>query len=37
MDQLQSLGLQTEIDFSSTKEEIEAKIQDYQGIVMSFV
>jgi D-3-phosphoglycerate dehydrogenase len=31
MDQLQSLGFTNEIDFSSTKEEIEAKIQDYQG------
>jgi D-3-phosphoglycerate dehydrogenase len=34
MDQLQSLGFTNEIDFSSTKEEIEAKIQDYQGIVI---
>jgi D-3-phosphoglycerate dehydrogenase len=34
MEQLRSLGFTNEIDFSSTKEEIEAKIQDYHGIVI---
>jgi phosphoglycerate dehydrogenase-like enzyme/predicted enzyme related to lactoylglutathione lyase len=32
--QLQELGFTNYEDFTSTKEEIEAKIQDYQGIVI---
>jgi D-3-phosphoglycerate dehydrogenase len=32
--QLQELGFTNHEDFSSSKEEIEAKIQDYQGIVI---
>jgi D-3-phosphoglycerate dehydrogenase len=31
---LQELGCINEVDYSSTKEEVEAKIQDYQGIVI---
>ena len=34
MEQLQELGFINHEDFSSSKEEIEAKIQDYQGIVI---
>jgi D-3-phosphoglycerate dehydrogenase len=34
MEQLQELGFQNHEDFTSTKEEIEAKIHDYQGIVI---
>lgn len=34
MGQLQELGFTNHEDFTSTKEEIEAKIQDYQGIVI---
>jgi D-3-phosphoglycerate dehydrogenase len=34
MQGLQDLGFTNEIDFTSTKEEIEAKIQGYQGIVI---
>ena len=33
-EQLQKLGFINHEDFSSSKEEIEAKIQDYQGIVI---
>jgi D-3-phosphoglycerate dehydrogenase / 2-oxoglutarate reductase len=33
-DQLQSSGFINHSDFTSSKEEIEAKIQDYQGIVI---
>ena len=33
-DQLQSAGFINHSDFTSSKEEIEAKIQDYQGIVI---
>ncbi len=32
--QLESLGFENHQDFTSSKEEIEAKIQDYQGIVI---
>lgn len=32
--QLQEAGFENYADFTSTKEEIEAKIQDYQGIVI---
>ncbi|RXR34155.1 hydroxyacid dehydrogenase [Flavobacterium piscinae] len=32
--QLEELGFENHQDFASTKEEIEAKIQDYQGIVI---
>ena len=31
---LQELGVINEVDYYSTKEEVEAKIQDYQGIVI---
>ena len=34
MEQLQELGFTNHTDFSSTKEEVEAKIHDYQGIVI---
>ncbi|AWG20659.1 hydroxyacid dehydrogenase [Flavobacterium faecale] len=34
MEQLQAAGFINHEDFSSSKEEIEAKIQDYQGIVI---
>ena len=34
MQQLEDLGFQNEIDFTSTKEEIEAKIHNYNGIVI---
>jgi D-3-phosphoglycerate dehydrogenase len=34
MEQLQGLGFTNHTDFSSTKEEIEAKIHDYNGIVI---
>lgn len=34
MEQLQELGFINHEDFNSSKEEIEAKIQDYQGIVI---
>lgn len=34
MSQLQELGFQNDQDFSSSKEEIEAKIQNYHGIVI---
>src|SRR5512133_4065 len=34
MEQLQELGFQNHEDFRSSKEEIEAKIHDYQGIVI---
>ena len=34
MEQLQALGFTNHTDFSSTKEEVEAKIHDYQGIVI---
>ncbi|MBP2283773.1 phosphoglycerate dehydrogenase-like enzyme [Flavobacterium sp. CG_23.5] len=34
MEQLQQAGFTNHEDFSSSKEEIEAKIQDYQGIVI---
>lgn len=34
MGQLQELGFTNHEDFTSSKEEIEAKIQDYQGIVI---
>ncbi|HEY4618538.1 MAG TPA: hydroxyacid dehydrogenase, partial [Flavobacterium sp.] len=34
MGQLQELGFINHEDFTSSKEEIEAKIQDYQGIVI---
>ncbi|KIA92504.1 2-hydroxyacid dehydrogenase [Flavobacterium sp. KMS] len=33
-EQLQEAGFENHADFTSTKEEIEAKIQDYQGIVI---
>lgn len=33
-EQLQALGFTNHTDFTSTKEEIESKIQDYQGIVI---
>jgi D-3-phosphoglycerate dehydrogenase len=33
-EQLQALGFTNHSDFTATKEEIEAKIQDYQGIVI---
>lgn len=33
-DQLETLGFQNEEDFTSTKEEIEAKIHNYHGIVI---
>ena len=32
--QLETLGFQNEEDFASTKEEIEAKIHNYHGIVI---
>lgn len=32
--QLEELGFQNETDFTSTKEEIEAKIHNYHGIVI---
>ena len=34
MEQLQELGFINHEDFTSSKEQIEAKIQDYQGIVI---
>ena len=34
MEQLQQAGFVNDEDFTSSKEEIEAKIQDYQGIVI---
>jgi phosphoglycerate dehydrogenase-like enzyme len=34
MEQLQELGFENDQDFTSTKEEIESKIQNYQGIVI---
>ena len=34
MEQLQELGFINHEDFNSSKEEIEAKIQDYQGIII---
>ena len=34
MEQLQQAGFTNHEDFISSKEEIEAKIQDYQGIVI---
>lgn len=34
MEQLQELGFTNHTDFTSTKEEVEAKIHDYQGIVI---
>ena len=34
MRQLQELGFENHEDFTSSKEEIEAKIQSYQGIVI---
>ncbi|MBE0390388.1 Hydroxypyruvate reductase [Flavobacterium sp. PL0002] len=34
MEQLQALGFTNHTDFTSTKEEVEAKIHDYQGIVI---
>lgn len=34
MQQLEQLGFQNETDFTSTKEEIESKIQNYHGIVI---
>ncbi|GIZ07763.1 2-hydroxyacid dehydrogenase [Flavobacterium sp. UMI-01] len=34
MEQLQAAGFTNHEDFTSSKEEIEAKIQDYQGIVI---
>ena len=34
INQLEDLGFQNETDFTSTKEEIEAKIQNYHGIVI---
>jgi D-3-phosphoglycerate dehydrogenase len=34
MKQLEDIGFQNETDFSSSKEEIEAKIQNYHGIVI---
>lgn len=33
-DQLEQLGFQNEADYTSTKEEIEAKIENYNGIVI---
>lgn len=33
-DQLEQAGFVNHIDFTSSKEEVEAKIQDYQGIVI---
>lgn len=33
-DQLKTLGFQNEADYTSTKEEIEAKIENYHGIVI---
>lgn len=33
-EQLQEAGFENHADFTSTKEEVEAKIQDYQGIVI---
>lgn len=33
-DQLQQAGFQNEADFTSSKQEIEAKIENYQGIVI---
>lgn len=34
MDQLMQLGFVNEVDYSSTKEQIEAKIHEYHGIVI---
>ena len=34
LEQLDELGFVNELDFTSTKEEVEAKIQNYQGIVI---
>ena len=34
MEQLQQAGFQNEEDFSSTKEEVEAKIHNYNGVVI---
>ncbi len=34
INQLEDLGFQNETDFTSTKEEIESKIQNYHGIVI---
>ncbi len=34
MEQLQELGFTNHTDFTSTKEEVETKIHDYQGIVI---
>ena len=34
MEQLKELGFTNEVDYTSTKEEIETKIHDYQGIVI---
>ena len=34
MEQLEDLGFQNETDFSSSKEEVEAKIHDFHGIVI---
>lgn len=34
MEQLQQLGFTNHEDFTSSKQEIEAKIQDYQGIII---
>jgi D-3-phosphoglycerate dehydrogenase len=34
MQQLEQIGFQNETDFTSTKEEIESKIQNYHGIVI---
>jgi len=33
-EQLEQAGFQNEADFTSSKSEIEAKIQDYHGIVI---
>jgi D-3-phosphoglycerate dehydrogenase len=33
-EQLEQAGFQNEVDFTSSKEEIEAKIENYQGIVI---
>jgi D-3-phosphoglycerate dehydrogenase len=37
MRQLQELGFENHEDFTSSKKEIEAKIQSYQGIVIQVV
>lgn len=34
IDQLEALGFINDLDFTSTKEEVEAKIQNYHGIVI---